>query len=49
MSEKLAEDVCYTCQQPLHDSVIIEKDDEVFKSCPSCSNLTEQAQIFSII
>lgn len=49
MSEIPAEDVCSTCQQPLHESVIIEKDGEVFKSCPSCFNLTEQAQIFSII
>ncbi|PWK09424.1 hypothetical protein C7421_104370 [Pantoea ananatis] len=38
MSEIPAEDVCSTCQQPLHDSVIIEKDGEVFKSCPSCSS-----------
>lgn len=36
MSEKPAEDVCSTCQQPLYDSVIIEKDGGVFKSCPSC-------------
>jgi len=38
MSEMPAEEVCSTCQQPLHDSVIIEKDGEVFKSCPSCSS-----------
>ena len=38
MSEKPAEDVCFTCQQSLHDFVIIEKDGEVFKSCPSCSS-----------
>lgn len=38
MPEKPAEDVCSTCQQSLNDSVIIEKDGEVFKSCPSCSS-----------
>lgn len=37
MSEIPVEDVCSICQQLLHDSVIIEKDGEVFKSCPSCS------------
>ncbi len=38
MSEKPAEDICSTCQQSLHDSVINEKDGGVFKSCPSCSS-----------
>lgn len=38
MSEITAEEVCSTCQQPLHDSVVIEKNGEVFKSCPSCSS-----------
>ena len=38
MSEKPVEEVCSTCQQPLHDSVVIERNGEVFKSCPSCSN-----------
>lgn len=40
MPEKPAEDVYFTCQQSLHDSVMIEKDGEVFKICPSCSNKT---------
>jgi|GEM_PF-7044998 uncharacterized radical SAM superfamily Fe-S cluster-containing enzyme len=34
MSEKPAEDICPTCQQSLDDSVVIEKNGEVFKSCP---------------
>lgn len=36
MSEITAEEVSSTWQQPLHDSVIVEKDGEVFKSCFSC-------------
>ncbi|MBC0855502.1 hypothetical protein [Pantoea stewartii] len=40
MSEKPAEDVCSTCQQPFDDFVINEKDGEVFKSCLSCSSKT---------
>lgn len=38
MSEMQQEDVCATCQNLLHDSVVIEKNGEVFKSCPSCSS-----------
>lgn len=38
MPEMLQEEVCARCGHSLHDSVIIEKDGEVFKSCPSCSS-----------
>ena len=38
MPEITAENVCSTCQQSLHDSVVIERNGEVFKSCPSCSS-----------
>lgn len=31
MSEITAEEVCSTCQQPLHDSLVIEINGEVFK------------------
>ncbi|MHC2596515.1 DNA-directed RNA polymerase subunit RPC12/RpoP [Kluyvera sp. 1366] len=38
MSEMQHEDVCVTCQNSLHDSMVIEKNGEMFKSCPSCSS-----------
>lgn len=46
MSEKPAEDLCSTCQQYLNDSVIIEKDGEVFKSCLHAQ--AKQELMFSI-
>lgn len=38
MPDITAEDVCSTCQQSMHDSVVIKRNGEVFKSCPSCSS-----------
>lgn len=38
MSEIKAGEECSTCQQPLHDSLAIQKNGKAFKSCPLCSS-----------
>jgi len=46
MPEITAEDVCSTCQQSLHDSVVIERNGEVSKVALHAP--AKQAHMFSI-